>query len=297
MSFRSLAFAGIALLLAACGGLPQPHRGNPGGAAPWLSRPLAVRIAIPPPQAALLPAMDAARLAEAVSAALQAGDVPATATTPLPLDWRLRIVAENQGGRVRPSYRLVDADGRPQGSVGGNPVPTSAWAAAAQPTLDAIAADAGTRVAQLILGIQAARAAAPVTALSAGPERLRLLPVTGAPGDGNQALTARLREFLTAQGYVVQDVADGAAFAVTAEVNVVPAPAPRTERVEIQWIVSRRDGHELGRVLQLNEVPAGRLNGFWGDIAFAAAQEAAGGVRQVIRNAAADQAPPPAAPR
>ncbi|WP_206936220.1 hypothetical protein [Roseococcus thiosulfatophilus] len=287
MSSRSWLLVALALLLAACGIEPRPpHWGNPGGAAPWLSRPLAVRIAIPPPEAALLPSADAARLAEAVSTALQAGDVPATATTPLPLDWRLVILAENQGGTVRPTYRLLDADGRPQGSVGGNLVPVAAWAAAEQPTLDAVASDAGAKVAQLILGIQAARASASPAALAAGPERVRLLPATGAPGDGNQALTARLREFLSAQGYVVQDIADGAAFAVTAEVSVVPAPAPRTERVEIQWIVSRRDGHELGRVLQLNEVPAGRLNGFWGDIAFVAAQEAAGGVRQVIRNAA-----------
>jgi hypothetical protein len=55
--------------------------------------------------------------------------------------------------------------------------------------------------------------------------------------------------------------------------------------VEIQWIVSRRDGEELGRVLQLNEVPSGRLARFWGDVAFAAANEAAGGVQTIIRNA------------
>jgi hypothetical protein len=282
--------------------LPQPHRGNPGGAAPWLSRPLAVRIAVPPPTQALLTSPEAAQLAEAISTALQAGDVPATATdTPLPLDWRLEIVAESNGRNVRPRYRLLDADGRPQGSVGGTPVGVRAWTEARRETLDGVAADAANRVGQLVLSIQAARAAAPVSALAGGalaggalaggalaggPERLRLLPVTGAPGDGNAALTARLREFLSAQGYVVQDVADGAAFAVTATVSVVPAPN-RMERVEIQWIVSRRDGYELGRVLQLNEVPAGRLNRFWGDVAYAAAQEAAGGVRQVIRNAAA----------
>lgn len=286
-SSRALLVA-LALLLGACGIEPRPpHWGNPGGAAPWLARPLAVRIAIPPPEAALLPAGEAARLAEAVSVALLAGEVPATAATPLPLDWRLLILAEAEGAMVRPSYRLVDADGRLQGSVDGNPVPIAVWTAAEPAVMQAVAADAGARVARLLLGIQAARAEAPLSALTAGPERLRLLPVRGAPGDGNQALTARLREFLTAQGYVVQDAADGAAFAVTAEVRVTPAPAPRTERVEIQWIVSRRDGHELGRVLQLNEVPAGRLNRFWGDIAFVAAQEAAGGVRQVIRNASA----------
>lgn len=279
----------LALLLglAACGALPQPHRGNPGGAAPWLSRPLAVRIAVPPPTQALLPAPDAAQLAEAISTALQADDVPATATaTPLPLDWRLEIRAERSGNDVRPRYRLLDADGRPQGSVSGTPVDVRAWSEVRRETLEGVAADGAHRVGQLILSIQAARAAAPASALAAGPERVRLLPVTGAPGDGNAALTARLREFLSTQGYVVQDEANGAAFAVTATVSVVPVPN-RMERVEIQWIVSRRDGHELGRVLQLNEVPAGRLNRFWGDVAYAAAQEAAGGVRQVIRNAAA----------
>jgi hypothetical protein len=108
--------------------------------------------------------------------------------------------------------------------------------------------------------------------------------VRGAPGDGNVALTARLREFLTNRGYVVQELADGAAFAVTAEVSLVNA-GPGLQRVEIQWIVSRRDGYELGRVLQLNEVPALALNRAWGDIAYAAAEEAAGGVQTIIRNA------------
>jgi hypothetical protein len=57
------------------------------------------------------------------------------------------------------------------------------------------------------------------------------------------------------------------------------------QRVEILWIISRRDGQELGRVLQMNEIPAGLLDRHWGDIAFAAAAEAAGGVQRVLENA------------
>jgi hypothetical protein len=34
--------------------------------------------------------------------------------------------------------------------------------------------------------------------------------------------------------------------------------------------------------VQLNDVPAGSLNGYWGDVATAVAHEAAGGVRDVI---------------
>jgi hypothetical protein len=67
--------------------------------------------------------------------------------------------------------------------------------------------------------------------------------------------------------------------------------------VEIVWVVSRRDGEELGRVAQINEVPAGRLNGLWGDIAYVAAEEASDGVRTVVANANAPPPPePPAGP-
>jgi hypothetical protein len=34
--------------------------------------------------------------------------------------------------------------------------------------------------------------------------------------------------------------------------------------------------------VQLNQVPAGSLNGLWGDVALVVAQEAAGGVHDVI---------------
>ncbi len=277
--------AAALLPLAGCGGFPQPHRGNPGGLARGLRIPLAVRLAILPPTEALMTDDAARRYAEALSEALQAVDVPATATaTPLPLDWRLVITAQNTGTMVTPRYVITNADGREQGAVTGPPVPTRAWAEASTPMLQSVAQQASPRVTQLLLSVQAARASADPAAIQAGPPRLRLIPVRGAPGDGNAALTARLREFLSNRGFVVQEPAEGAAFAVTAEVGVQPA-GPGLQRVEIQWIVSRRDGYELGRVLQLNEVPAGALSRFWGDVAFAAAEEAAGGVQQIIRNA------------
>lgn len=273
------------MALPACGGFPQPHRGNPGGLAGGLRIPLAVRLAIPPPPEALLTDDAARRFAEAMSEALQSADVPATATaTPLPLDWRLIITALNTGATVTPRYVITNADGQEQGAVAGPPVPTRLWAEATMPTLQAVAQQANPRITQLLLSVQAARASADPAAIQAGPARLRLIPVRGAPGDGNAALTARLREFLTNRGYVVQDLADGAAFAVTAEV-VVAAAGPGVQRVEIQWIVSRRDGYELGRVLQLNEIPTGALSRAWGDVAYAAAEEAAGGVQTIIRNA------------
>ncbi|MFL1462183.1 hypothetical protein ACI6QG_08275 [Roseococcus sp. DSY-14] len=273
------------LLLGACADIPRPHRGNPGGNALVLRIPLAVRLAVPPPPEALL-ADDAARLlSEELAAALQAEDVPAAATAaPLPLDWRLLVLAESRGNTVQPRLVITDADGREQGAVAAAPVPARDWAEGNPAVLRALAQQGGPRVTQLLLSVQSARAATTPAALTAGPPRLRLIPVTGAPGDGNAALTNRLREFLSNRGYVVQELAEGANHAVTAQVAVAPG-SPGHQRVEIQWIVSRRDGHELGRVLQLNEVRAGSLDRFWGDIAYAAAQEAAGGVVEIIRNA------------
>ena len=54
------------------------------------------------------------------------------------------------------------------------------------------------------------------------------------------------------------------------------------DRVEIQWVINDGRGREVGRVGQLNEVPHGMLDQYWGDVALVVAQEAAGGVRDVI---------------
>jgi hypothetical protein len=74
----------------------------------------------------------------------------------------------------------------------------------------------------------------------------------------------------------------------------ITAPADNAQVVDLQWIVTRRDGEELGRVVQVNEVPAGRLNRFWGDIAYVAAEQASGGVQTIIRNATNPQPSAPA---
>lgn len=286
-----LAALGGLLALGACGDLPQPYRGRPGSQAQVLAIPLAVRLAVPPPQQAMLPGDSAQGFAEAVTKALQTQDVPAIATaTPLPLDWLVDVTAEREGTHVRPRFRLLDADRRPQAATDGTPVPVRDWANADQALLDRVAAEAAPKLTQLLLQVEAARKSTDPASLAAGPPRLRMVGVTGAPGDGNTALGTRMREQLGNQGFVVQDAAEGAAYGLQAEVSVVPTAVRGMERVEIQWIVSRRDGEELGRVVQMNEVPAGRLNRLWGDIAYAAAEEAAGGVKTVVANAM--QAPP-----
>jgi hypothetical protein len=278
--------AGLALFaLAACGDLPQPFRGNPGGMAGRLVVPPPYRVAVPTPDAAMLSGSESEVFARAIAQALLRREVPAVAEDPLPLDWRLSVDMRLEGNRVVPRYALFDPDGAPQGVTEGSAILARDWSRPNPALLAEVANDASRRAADLLLRAEAARkSSAPSALTAAGPPRVYLLPVRGAPGDGNESLTARMREALGDYGILAQDVADGAGFAADGRVNVVSV-GRGMQRVEILWIVSRRDGQDLGRVLQMNEIPAGLLDRHWGEIAFAAAAEAAGGVQRVIENA------------
>jgi len=72
--------------------------------------------------------------------------------------------------------------------------------------------------------------------------------------------------------------------------------AGQQERVEIQWIVKDAQGNERGRALQLNAIPAGSLDHYWGDVASAVAIEASGGVNDVLKKQNASPLPTVTAP-
>jgi hypothetical protein len=282
--------------LAACGDLPQPFRGQPGQVAARLARPPAYRIAIPPPAGALQTRAQAEAYAEALAEQLMAQEVPAVAGDPWPLDWVVEVSATRQPAGVLPHYRLRDGDGMLLGEASGRMVSTRDWLAGDEAALRRTAADGAQSLATLVARADALRRTGDERTAGAGPLVVRLLPVRGAPGDGNRSLTARMSEQLAALGFRVQDQSDGAQFAVMGVVEMAAAPRGQ-QRIEIVWTVQRRDGFDLGRVLQLNEVPAGSLNGLWGDVAFVVANEAAGGIRDVITNAQAAPAPAEGAPQ
>jgi len=275
----------LLFLLSACGDLPQPFRGNPGAEARRLAAPPAYRIAVPAPPQAQLTDAAAGAFATALADALEAAEVPAVPGEPSPLDWRLTVVAEREGASIVPRYALADADGRELGAATGLPVPPRDWAVADSALLRRVAERDAERIAALLARADAAnRAASPATVAAGGPPRLRFAEVRGAPGDGNTALSARMRDFLAQRGMLVQDAADGAGFALEGRVTVTPAGRGQ-QRVEIIWTVTRRDGFDLGRVAQINEVPVGSLDRLWGDVAYVVAEEASGGVRDVLANA------------
>ena len=272
----------ICLSLAACGDLPEPFLGNPGATARRLAQPLTPLLAIPPGTDTLLPDAANQALAKEVAKALQATEVPAMVRTPEKTDWRVIIRAEREGGSVRPLFSVQDAQGKEQGTAEGEKVPLQAWANASPALLQQIAAEAGPRIGAVLTSIRVARDKADPGSLYNRPAKVLVSDVTGAPGDGDAALTHQMRARLAVLGPVVLTTPTGADFSVQGDVKVVPIPHGK-ERVEIQWIVKTGSGDERGRVVQLNEIPAGTLDRNWGDVAVVVAAEASNGVNDVIR--------------
>jgi len=283
----------LVAVLAGCGSLPRPFAGHPGATARRLSQPPPARLAVVSPTGALLGDKAAATMTTAVALALAAREVPALAEPAQKGDWRLVLAATAQNGQVVPDYTVLNPEGVAQGSVHGDPVTAAAWTTADPVTLARVAAKDAVPIAALLTRIEAARQRSDPTSLLNRPIRVVVLPVTGAPGDGNSALLRQMRRELAKYGLVVQDTRDNADFIIAGTVAITPKGA--NQGVEITWSVHDAQKHDLGRVSQLHDVPKGTLADFWGDVAVVVAEQAAGGVNDVILNGTGQRKPRAAA--
>jgi hypothetical protein len=271
----------LCLALSACGDLPEPFLGNPGATARRLAQPLAPVLAVPPGSDTLLPDAANQELAKQIAVALQATEVPAMVRPPEKTDWRLITHAQRDGDFVTPTFSVQDPQGKEEGTAEGEKVPLQAWANADKALLDQVAIEAGPRIGAVLTSIRVAHDKADPGSLYNRAAKVEVVDVTGAPGDGDLALTQQMRARLAVLGPVVLTTPAGADFVVQGQVRMVPIPKSQ-ERVEIQWIVKTGSGDERGRVVQLNEIPAGTLDKYWGDVAVVVATEASNGVNDVI---------------
>ncbi len=281
----------LLLLLTACGGLPQPFAGNPGATAMRLAQPPPSRLAVPAPTTAMLTDSAATAYAAALAKGLDDVDVPAVAGPAHPGDWQLRADAKLTGQAVKPSFTIVDPTGKDQGTITTRELPAADWSASNRQTLTAVAADAVPRISDLLTRLQAIRAQSDPNSLLNRPARIFFAGVFGAPGDGNRALATQFRLALTNGGTLLVDTQEDADIWVRGEVRTAPT-TPGSERVEVQWIVAEPRG-ERGRVVQVNEVPRGSLNGLWADVAQVVASQAATGVKRVIETSSGGGPIPP----
>jgi hypothetical protein len=287
---RLLALAAV-LAIAGCGDFPRPFMGNPGATARRLAVPPPPRLLVPVPGDAMLSDTGSRQFADALATALQNHEVPAVTDSPRTDDWRLIVHATMQGESVVPVFTVVDPRGVDQGKTQGAAVPTADWAAATPALLKKTAEADAPGIGTLLTHIEAALMQADPNSLYYRAPHVMVAAVTGAPGDGDFSLTAQMRDKLSHLGPIVQDTPDGADFILRGQVRVAPLPGNQ-ERVEIQWLMFDAQKHDLGRIIQLNEIPAGTLNGFWGDVAVVVAQEAAAGAEEVIqRNSGHEKKP------
>jgi uncharacterized lipoprotein YmbA len=104
--------------------------------------------------------------------------------------------------------------------------------------------------------------------------------VTGAPGDGNSALSSALQRELSRQGVTMAN-RPGASYRIEGKVALAGGQAGK-QSIQIDWLVRDPQGRSLGTVSQKNDIPEGSLNSSWGSTADAAAGAAAQGILKLL---------------
>jgi hypothetical protein len=275
--------AGLALLLAlaGCAAFPRPFEHQ--GENPLLQIEEAKGLAL-----ALDPQAPEA-FGPALIRALGKQEVPSTLAAPRPgaflLDLRLEE-AKLPGGLLVLGFLWEIRDGAGL-AVGHHEqrvrVLEALWREGEQAAMRSIAEEAAPSLAKLLLAAENAPVPQP-----AKPSALRIAlePIDGAPGDGGQSLKTALKAALGILHIeAVEDLADrDVAFVLSARVKVTPA-GKGIENVALVWSLFDLEGGEIGQVEQENVIPAGRLNGRWGEVASLAAQGAAEGLADLVRRA------------
>ncbi len=283
----------FALLLAGCGTLPQPFYGNPGPAAARLALPPAPVLMVPTPATNLLNDAAARTFARDLAAELADYDVPSVAGSIQKNNWHLQITATRDGNNIMPSYDVIGPNGRSYGKLVGHPVPAAEWAKGSLAILAKAATTDAPALSKLMTRINARVQQSNPQSLENRPPRIFIGTMTGAPGDGDATLPMDLAHVLAGPNLKLVSSKQSADFTVTGKVKAPPAKNGQM-LVELNWLVRDQNNRVIGQVTQIHMLRQNDIEPYWGDVAAAAAKEAAGGIRQVVQNAILKKANPPA---
>lgn len=270
--------------MAACGPLPQPFK--PGGKDSVTLAPYenAVPVLVLPivGEAPGDPGAAAARLAEALRALGVPAGSGATAADQV-LSGRAEVLGtQARGDLVRISWRLDTPEGEELGGFDQvSLLPAGLWQSGQPAAIESVM----VRAAQQALALfEAQPLAEPESTAAARGPRLVLLPMDGLPGDGSYSLPRALERALKAADYEIGwDIAEDDLL-IMGEVVQRPNGAGLEEIAVTWWVVQADTGEDLGQVDQANVLPAGRLDGSWGEVAEGIAGGAAEGIAEVIRS-------------
>jgi hypothetical protein len=270
----------VLLLLAACQPLPHPFaHDTPPPNSPILTPPDSAGIVVEPVAGAPEPA--AHDLAAAMAKALQDNDVPASTGASNRGSFRLSgdasaVPAADGNLLVTIAWSMRDASGatvsRQESQLS---VPNAAWSQGGGDVAKRLASPAAPSLAKMVQ----TTAPAPL----AGTETLiAVRSVTGAPGDGGEALARAMGDALRRANLTLAERTGPApTFLVQGKVELSP-PANGKQQIKIAWALLRPDGGQIGQVQQENAIPAGSLDGSWGLTAYDVANAAAPGIAALI---------------
>jgi hypothetical protein len=273
------------LPMAGCQPLPHPFADDvPRRGAAILALPDSTSVAIAPIEGA--PRATAEKLGPAMASALQEREIAASDKTAsigsYELVGRIQEMPSSQGkATLVVLWELRDPSGRRLGERAERlDAPAFDWDAG---NPDAVARLAAASAAQLAAMLQDEP---PAETEIGGRTRLLIRAVDGAPGDGDRALVSSITEILQKQDLaIVSDPQAKADLVLDADVTVANPKAGK-QNVKIVWHVRRQDGVEIGTVVQENDVPAGLLDGAWGDVAYMVAVAAQDGIMALVARGA-----------
>jgi len=117
---------------------------------------------------------------------------------------------------------------------------------------------------------------------------LSVPPVDGAPGDGRASLSRAMRRALAAHGLESTKSLENADFIVLGSVYVADmTDSSGQQSIAIDWTVMSPDGERIGTVNQSNAIQKGTLDGAWGPVAHAVADNGANGIVAMLERVGA----------
>lgn len=229
----------------------------------------------------------AKKLGGAVAEALLRAEIPASASTSNLDSYRLygRLVeAKPKHGKaaVAALWRLYDAKGRTLAERTVRVVAkTREWRAAADKPIASLATLSAAALVPLL------EEKAPVAAGLPADRGIKVAVerISGAPGDGKTSLAQAIAAVLRRDDLRVVAIRAKPDLLIAGEIAVTPRK-PDKQHIKIVWHVRRADGAEIGTVGQENDIPKGRLDGPWGDVAYSVAIAASEGLMQLVERGA-----------
>lgn len=286
--------------LAACQPLPHPFADDRPPAA-LLTVPGSIDIAVG--NFTGEPRATAMKLSAAVAAELLKHDITASATTSsqsgYTLDGRIEVGPAQAGkATVTVFWRLRDPAGQivtqHRSQLSGS---VRDWQQGVDAQVTRLAAGGVDVLASLITETTPKE-----QQQTSGRVRVAVRKVGGAPGDGNNSLAASMTAILKRADIELVDAKTGKPD-LDVDANVSIEAKGDKQHIKIVWRISRASGAEIGTVVQENDLPRGRLDGPWGDVAYSVAIAAGDGIIQLVDRGAppvklgAAATSPPAPPR